>query len=68
MAPDGEYCVRDHRLLVGAAYGVRELGIASDRVSALLSLAPDALVVTATAGVVVGPTFLALNAGAGTMT
>lgn len=52
-------------LLVGAAYGLREVGFATDRTSALLSLMPDALVATAATGVIAWHAFMAFNAAAG---
>lgn len=55
-------------LLVGAAYGLRELGFVTDRTSALLGLTPDALAATAATGVTLGHAFIAFNAAAGIAT
>ncbi|CAH1656138.1 conserved membrane hypothetical protein [Hyphomicrobiales bacterium] len=52
-------------LLVGAAYGLRELGFASHLVSALLTFTELGLVATAATGVVLWHAFMAFNAAAG---
>lgn len=55
-------------LLVVAAYGLRELGVVSDRVSALLAFTEVGLVATAATGVILWHAFLAFNAAAGIAT
>lgn len=55
-------------LLVSAAYGLRELGVVSDRVSALLTFTEAGLVATAATGVILWHAFLAFNAAAGIAT
>lgn len=52
-------------LLVGAAYGVRELGVASDRVTALLSFNEHALVATTSTAVILWHAFVAFTSAAG---
>ncbi|KQK32138.1 hypothetical protein ARD30_07710 [Bosea thiooxidans] len=55
-------------LLVASAYGIRELGVASGRISALLSFTPVALIATAATGVITWHAFTAFNAAAGIAT
>lgn len=61
-------CAITAGLLVAAAYGLRELGFVSDRVSALLAVTEPALIATAATGVILWHAFLALNAAAGIAT
>lgn len=58
-------CAITTGLLVGASYGLRGLGVASDRVSALLTPTEQALIGAAATGIIVWHAFLALNAAAG---
>lgn len=51
-------------LLAGAAYGLRELGLGSDRMSVLLTPTGPALVALAATGVIVWHAFMAFNAAA----
>lgn len=55
-------------LLAGGAYALRDYGLASDRVSELLTFTPTAVVATAATGVIVWHAFMAFNAAAGIAT